>query len=383
MSEKQSRADGLVRIGELARQAGTSLSTVKYYVKEGLIRPACKTGRNMAYYEPACADVIRLIRTLQKERYYPLSVIRKLLETMPPDQLDLELLDAIHKVDGGGAGGVRTAAEAARTTGLTAAQIAALQEAGLIALRSEGRRQVYGGEDLELMELVRRRLEAGIPLEQSIRALSIYDRALDRAAREDVDAFTLGVLMAPDGGREAQAGARMIRVSDETLDDFVRLRRRSYNRLYGSRRLEQLEAFAAALARALAALPALLTAAGQPEAAGQCEAMAAGRPTGLPALDEAAARYRSIDAAGGDIAWSIVCCARSRDYFSVLDPETAGDGKVAACCLKAAWLCLAPEILGCGRWAQEARETLLAAAPWTNPARAALAQLLERGEEHP
>ena len=44
----------LLRIGELAKEAGVSLTTVKFYAKEGLIRPARKTGRNMAYYDRAC-----------------------------------------------------------------------------------------------------------------------------------------------------------------------------------------------------------------------------------------------------------------------------------------------------------------------------------------
>ena len=64
----------LLRIGELAKEAGVSLTTVKFYAKEGLIRPARKTGRNMAYYDPSCVETIQRIRKLQRERFYPLSV---------------------------------------------------------------------------------------------------------------------------------------------------------------------------------------------------------------------------------------------------------------------------------------------------------------------
>ena len=67
----------LLRIGELAKEAGVSLTTVKFYAKEGLIRPARKTGRNMAYYDRACVNTIGTIRRLQRERYYPLSVIKR------------------------------------------------------------------------------------------------------------------------------------------------------------------------------------------------------------------------------------------------------------------------------------------------------------------
>ena len=89
----------LLRIGELAKEAGVSLTTVKFYAKEGLIRPARKTGRNMAYYDRSCISAIALIRKLQRERYYPLSVIKRLMEAAPVERVELELLDAIHKVD--------------------------------------------------------------------------------------------------------------------------------------------------------------------------------------------------------------------------------------------------------------------------------------------
>ena len=82
----------LLRIGELAKEAGVSLTTVKFYAKEGLIRPARKTGRNMAYYDRACVNTIGTIRRLQRERYYPLSVIKRLMESAPVEQVELELL---------------------------------------------------------------------------------------------------------------------------------------------------------------------------------------------------------------------------------------------------------------------------------------------------
>ena len=78
---KKEQTAGLMKAGELAKAAGVSVSTVKFYAKEGLIRAAVKTGRNMAYYDPACVETIQRIRTLQRERFYPLSVIKGLLET--------------------------------------------------------------------------------------------------------------------------------------------------------------------------------------------------------------------------------------------------------------------------------------------------------------
>ena len=51
---KKEQTAGLMKAGELAKAAGVSVSTVKFYAKEGLIRASLKTGRNMAYYDPSC-----------------------------------------------------------------------------------------------------------------------------------------------------------------------------------------------------------------------------------------------------------------------------------------------------------------------------------------
>ena len=125
------QTEGLLKIGALAKAAGVSVSTVKFYAKEGLIRAAVKTGRNMAYYAPDCVETIQRIRTLQRERFYPLSVIKGLLETPAVAESELALLDAIHK-SGGEAGAPLPLGDAARAAGLTAAQAAELVRAGLI-----------------------------------------------------------------------------------------------------------------------------------------------------------------------------------------------------------------------------------------------------------
>lgn len=117
-------------MGELARRAGTTVTTVKYYVKEGLVEPAYKTGPNMAYYDPGCVERIRLIKSLQKERYYPLSVIRDLLDKSGGDQREVDLLDAIHKVGARGGGESYSSGEALRLSGLTRQQAAELARHG-------------------------------------------------------------------------------------------------------------------------------------------------------------------------------------------------------------------------------------------------------------
>ena len=196
----------LLRIGELAKEAGVSLTTVKFYAKEGLIRPARKTGRNMAYYDRACVNTIGTIRRLQRERYYPLSVIKRLMESAPVEQVDLDLLDAIHKSDAPHPGERVPLAEAARRSGLTAKQIALLTDSGALVPVREGRKKLFTADDLGVMALAKRRLDAGIPVEQTVRSFSIYEKALREAVSAEVDDFAAGALMSKNV--TAGAGAR-------------------------------------------------------------------------------------------------------------------------------------------------------------------------------
>ena len=174
MSEQKTSTDGLMKIGELAKAANVNVSTLKFYVKEELIRPALKTGRNMSWYSPDCVATIRAIRMLQRERFYPLSVIKHLLSSSgagsPPE---LALLDAIHKVDYRTTGDAVPLSEAARRTRLTTEQIRTLLSRGIISGTKIGRKQLFTAYDISIMGLIRRRMEAGIPFEQSASAFEI------------------------------------------------------------------------------------------------------------------------------------------------------------------------------------------------------------------
>ena len=346
------QTEGLLKIGELAKAAGVSVSTVKFYAKEGLIRACVKTGRNMAYYDPACVETIRRIRTLQRERFYPLSVIKGLLETPAVAQEEFDLLDAIHK-SGGESGAPVPLGEAARAAGLTAAQAADMVQAGLIRTEGAGRRQTVSPSGQAVMALVGRRLEAGIPFAQSLRAFTIYQGALERAASADVDSFVAGALMARDF--TAEAGARMIRVSDETLDAFINIRRREMNRIYGSRRLEDMDRFARRLTAALPVLSQALRQAGFSRAAALCESVGQ-QETPLSQIQEHF--WGFARQAGGDIPGAIAEALEGRRYFSQLCPPEQEETALAARCLGAMWLTLAPAVLACGPAADAAWERL-------------------------
>jgi DNA-binding transcriptional MerR regulator len=69
-----------IRISELARRAGVTPRTIRFYVQEGLLPEPERTHKNMAYYHPDCVAKIKAIKKAQSARYLPLEVIRRILE---------------------------------------------------------------------------------------------------------------------------------------------------------------------------------------------------------------------------------------------------------------------------------------------------------------
>jgi DNA-binding transcriptional MerR regulator len=80
-----------MRMAELARASGVSRDTIHYYLREGLLPKPLKSGKTVAYYDDAHLERLRLIRRLREEKYLPVAVIRKLLETGPKGAQDRDL----------------------------------------------------------------------------------------------------------------------------------------------------------------------------------------------------------------------------------------------------------------------------------------------------
>ena len=361
MSTKKEAPAGLLKAGELARQAQISVTTVKYYVKEGLVQPACKTGPNMAYYAPECVERIRLIKTLQKERYYPLSVIRDLLDRQRNYSREVDLLDAIHKVDYRSRAEKYSAGEALKLSGLTRAQAAELARRGLIRPETEGRRLEYSESDVRVMQLARRRLDAGLPFGHTLRAFGAYEQALRAAVEDDINSFIRASFLADSPSTED--AIRMIQVSDESLDAFVALRRAVLNREYGSRQLELLDRYADSLSAAMSWL------AGELDALGQ--AAAAARVRGAEEAPEeggagGAALYHYsllLRTRGEEITRRAMACGKACAWFAE-NPAggAAPEERFLAAVLRCCWLYLAPPVLECGAAAGAARPDMEAAA---------------------
>jgi DNA-binding transcriptional MerR regulator len=231
--------EGLLKISEVAEAAGESVSTVKYYIKEGLIDIACKTGKNMAYYAPESVERVRLIRTLQSERYYPLSVIKHMLMNKDAGARELELLDTISKGDRSDYYVQMPVSEAVSEAGLKPREAEALFRAGLVVPVMNGHHRMCTRGDCRLMKLVRTRTNAGIPLEQTIEAFSLYESHLRETTRKDIECLVRDSILTK--AHSTEDIMNIVNVSDETLDSFITMKRYAMNASVGAEYLAKAE----------------------------------------------------------------------------------------------------------------------------------------------
>jgi DNA-binding transcriptional MerR regulator len=251
--------EGLLRISEVAEAAGESVSTVQYYVKEGLVEIACKTGKNMAYYAPESVERVKFIRTLQNEKFFPLAVIKHILMNKAAGAAELELLHTINKADQSDYYERMPVTEAAKEAKLKPREAEALIRAGLIVPVMSGHSHMCTHGDCRLMKLVKMRMDAGIPLEQTIKSFSLYESHLRETTKRDIESLLRDCFLTKSFSTEDIT--KIIVVSDETLDSFIEMKRYAMNASQGieyiaetEKLLPLLEAFGRGVAEILKSL---------------------------------------------------------------------------------------------------------------------------------
>ena len=219
-----------LRISELARRAGVSPPTVNHYLREGLLPKPIKTGRTMAYYDPACVDRIRRIKKLQKEQFFPLEMIKRVLDAGGDSEDEIAVGLVLAKSDklACGAGAV-SEEEAARQTGLSLSKIRRMEKRRLIDPCCDGEGKRYDPLDMQILEIARRREALGLPFDEALETMEVFHRALEKAVQEDVRRFTASVV----GNIPVDQALRRMREADDDLDRYVVLVRHRLLRSLG------------------------------------------------------------------------------------------------------------------------------------------------------
>ena len=340
---KNKKLNGMLKISELAKAAGESVSTIKYYVKEGLVEIAFKTGKNMAYYAPESVERVKLIRTLQTEKFYPLSVIKHILGNKDAGDSELALLDIINKADKADYYERLPVTDAAKQSKLKPREAEALIRSGLIVPTMSGHTRMCTRGDFRLMKLAQERLQAGIPLEQTIRTFSMYESHLIETTKKDIESLVRESILTGTLGTEDIM--RIINVSDETLDSFICMKRYAMNASLGADYIAkteklkiQLEAFVKGIYEALKALSHNETAALLEEALSA--------QTGVDKTISAYSEMLHIEGTG--LANMLAVLFRAGNFFREPAPRTASSElDMVHDALRLGWLAFAPEEFGC------------------------------------
>jgi DNA-binding transcriptional MerR regulator len=165
-AEKDDKDMGL-KIGELSRKSGVPVSTIRYYVKEGLLPAPEKVNKKMAYYDEICIKKLYAIQHLQEKKYYPLAMIKNILRRMD-DGFTFEessaVEDAVFAPMANGEMNLVGRAEFLSLTGLKPEQLDEVERIGLIMpyLR-EKKTCLYNPEDVTVArEAIRQVYQFGI-----------------------------------------------------------------------------------------------------------------------------------------------------------------------------------------------------------------------------
>ena len=193
-----------LRMKELAEATGLPKSAILHYVAQGLLPEPIRTGRNMAYYDPACIERIKYIKSIQSRYAFPLGKIKLILARQDQGKDSVPLIELSETIFGSADGTPLNEAAFRDATGLSSKQIQALSERGLLLPLEKGR---YSEQDVAIGGIFARGLALGITVADmafyAVAAKQIVDEEMRLRARltahlpEDQDAgLTQGLVQA-------------------------------------------------------------------------------------------------------------------------------------------------------------------------------------------
>jgi DNA-binding transcriptional MerR regulator len=220
VSARPVRSEELLKIGELARRSGVPIATLKFYLREGLIAPARKSGRTMAWYHPSTVERIRSIRELQERQFLPLDVIRETIDSADEAADDHAIAEGIAEVLIRRTGKRVRSRDEVLARGAKPVELEWLQRAGLAVPDADGN---YRDDDLALLSTLGAARRAGLAADMlPFEILGDYMVALNRLVEVELKMFRSGII----GRAKPSEVARLTKVATELSERLVVLLRR-------------------------------------------------------------------------------------------------------------------------------------------------------------
>lgn len=343
---RESKPPKGLRISELARLADVTIPTIKHYLKEGLLPRPYKTGRTMSYYDPECIKRLKLIKKLQAERFLPLPVIKRIIESGGPIEDELALGEAFLGVHSSFNPQVTyTEEEILRQIDVQPEQLSIIRGNNLVTPVTRGTKRVYDDLDYRIVTLVKEREEMCIPLDYSMKLMSIYRDHIRAIVREDARLFLREIVR----NKKTEEIIRSIREGSRTLSAFMPVMKEKLMRQSVQHALEDLNRASERIEEALRfrSLPDLWdTIAGQRDL---IDVRSTAHRAVLWALAKDTGSSTITDPAVGDALFSLVAGIRAftrRDGHEALDQLERVDAKGPFGCLARAMAGTAHLIIG-------------------------------------
>lgn len=184
-------------MAEFAELAGVPAATVKHYVREGLLPEPERTGRTMAWYDPAWSSRVRTIKELQRRFFLPLPVIKELLGDLDDgaELPELAVMAAIARTLEAERGAESRTRQQLLDSGMPEASLDTFIAMGVVTPTQVEGEQSFDGDDLALLRTLKEARRVGLSPEMlppSI--LAEYMRAIAKLVRIELDLFRRGVL---------------------------------------------------------------------------------------------------------------------------------------------------------------------------------------------
>ena len=195
-----------VKMSVLAERSGVPASTIKHYIREGLLPDtAVRTSRNMAWYDENLVDSIKLIRDLQRDRYLPLKVIKSILSDRSNQ--------AKFATEGLARGLAQTVSHEGvalgqlLSEGLDRSDLEELVQTGLVSVHIDDD-AVVAGDDLALIQTLMRARSKGFDARRlPVSSLIAYQEAVADLVRFEWQILAASVLADPDSNAADMSAA--------------------------------------------------------------------------------------------------------------------------------------------------------------------------------
>lgn len=241
-----------MKMKELEEKSGIGRETIRYYIREGLLPEPDRPKTNVAIYSEDHLRRLDLIRTLQRERFLPLGVIRKLIEEagdrepdMVPGLFGFEIMLA----DQLGAESTRSPVEIEKLSedsGMPMEEIRAIADEGIITFtQSPGGKTVVSAQDAGIISNWAKVQSVGFSAEKGygVEYLKQYNALAETLGDLDVTAFYERLAEHVDTDKASAMAAAAI---PQSLEVFGHLRTKAILRKIAERNAEALESDPAA-----------------------------------------------------------------------------------------------------------------------------------------